>query len=102
MDGRIRPDPHDRYKFNRVSEDYFKTLGIPLAAGRDFSPADTLASTPVAIVDETFAQTLGGGNPIGRRFKVEPTPSRPQEATYEIVGVARNSNYYELRQLPGR
>jgi putative ABC transport system permease protein len=86
--------------FNRVSEDYFKTLGIPLAAGRDFSPADTLASTPIAIVDETFARTLGGDNPVGRRFKVEPTPSRPQEATYEIVGVARNSTYYDLRETP--
>ena len=100
VDGRIRPDPHDRYKFNRVSEDYFKTLGIPLVAGRDFSPADTLASTPVAIVDETFARTLGGDNAVGRRFKVEPTPSRPQEATFGIVGVARNSKYFDLREIP--
>jgi predicted permease len=83
---------------NRVSEDYFKTLGIPILAGRDCSVADSPASPPVAIVDDTFARTIAGGTAVGRRFKVEPTASRPQEATFEIVGVVRSSNYYDLRE----
>ncbi len=44
--------------FNRVSEDYFATMGTPLLAGRTFDTHDTLESQPVAMVNEAFARTI--------------------------------------------
>jgi putative ABC transport system permease protein len=89
-----------RMNINRVSPGYFKTLDIPLLSGRDFNVRDTAASTPVAIVNETFAERVtGGGNPVGRRFRIEATPNTP-ETTYEIVGLVRNSTYHHLREKP--
>ena len=84
--------------FNRVSPDYFKTLGTPLLAGRDFNNGDTVSSVKVAIVNESFARQLGmGANPVGRRFWVEATPNTP-EILYEIVGLVKDTKYYELRE----
>jgi predicted permease len=85
---------------NRVSPGYFQTFGIPLLSGRDFNDRDTAASTPVAIVNETFAERVtGGANPVGRRFRLEATPDTP-EITYDIVGLVRNATYYHLREDP--
>jgi predicted permease len=86
--------------FNRISRDYFTTLAIPMVAGRDVSEADTIASPPVAIVNDTFVRTVANGvNPIGRRIIVEATPSQPETA-YEIVGIVRDAKYLDLRQEP--
>jgi putative ABC transport system permease protein len=85
---------------NHVSPGYFQTFGIPLLSGRDFNDRDTASSTPVAIVNETFAERVTGGvNPVGRRFRVQATPNTP-EITYEIVGLVRNSTYFHLREDP--
>jgi predicted permease len=85
---------------NRVSPGYFATLGIPILSGRDFDERDTMSAPRVAIVNETFAQNVtGGANPVGRRFRIEATPSTP-ELTYEVVGMARNSIYAHLREEP--
>ena len=85
---------------NRVSAGYFQAFGIPLLSGRDFDDRDTASSTPVAIVNETFADRVtGGANPVGRRFRIEATPNTP-EIAYEIVGLVRNSTYSHLREEP--
>jgi predicted permease len=85
---------------NRVSPGYFQTFGIPLLSGRDFNDRDTALSTPVAIVNETFAERVtGGASPVGRRFRLEATPDTP-EIAYEIVGLVRNATYYHLREDP--
>jgi predicted permease len=86
--------------FNRVSRDYFATLGIPLVAGRDVTDTDMLGLPPVAIVNDTFVRTVANGvNPIGRRMILEATPNQP-ETTYEIVGIVRDAKYLDLRQEP--
>jgi predicted permease len=43
---------------NSVGPGYFRTLGIPLVAGREFATGDSAASAKVAIVNETFARYL--------------------------------------------
>ena len=49
-----------------VTPDYFKTLQMPLMAGRFFTASDGPDTTPVAIVNRTFAQKFFPGiNPIG-------------------------------------
>jgi putative ABC transport system permease protein len=50
--------------------DYFRTMGIPLRSGRDFSARDDSGSMRVAIVSETAARTLWPGrDAVGQRFK---------------------------------
>jgi hypothetical protein len=85
---------------NRVSPGYFGTMDIPILSGRDFDDRDTMWSRMVAIVNQTFAQRLtGGADPVGRRFRIEATPTTP-EVTYEIVGLARRRR--RPRDRPGR
>ena len=85
---------------NRVSPGYFETMAIPILSGRDFDDRDTLSSRMVAIVNQTFAEQLtGGADPVGRRFRIEATPTTP-EITCEIVGLARNAIYQSLREQP--
>jgi len=84
--------------FNKVGTDYFKTLGSSLLLGRDFDDRDTVASLKVAIVNEAWVNRFtASGNPLGKRFWVEATPSTP-ETLYEIVGLVHNMKYNELRQ----
>ncbi|MDT5272321.1 MAG: putative transport system permease protein [Acidobacteriota bacterium] len=84
--------------FSRVSPDYFKTLNITLLSGRDFNSGDAPNAPKVAIVNESFARSLTGGeNPVGKRFRVERTPSEP-ETVYEIVGLVRDAKYRDLRE----
>jgi putative ABC transport system permease protein len=85
--------------FNQASNGYFKTLGIPLLAGRDFDEAlDTPSAPLVAIVNEAFArEVLNGGDPVGTRFTVEATPTTP-ERTFHIIGLVRDAKYMTLRE----
>jgi putative ABC transport system permease protein len=83
--------------FNRVGDDYFTALGIPLVAGRAFDERDTPGSIRVAIVNETFASRYApSGNAIGRTVRVEAAMGQP-EPKYEIVGVVKDTRYGDLR-----
>ena len=84
--------------FDRVSPDYFQTMGTPLLAGRDFSERDTPASPEVAIVNQQFcAKFLGGANPIGAQFRIIAGPGE-QAHLFQIVGLVKNSKYQSMRE----
>jgi len=84
--------------FSRISPGYFKTLGTPLLAGRDFDERDTATSPKAAIVNESFAKKiLNGTNPIGRTFRVQVYVGRPAPM-YEIVGFVKDAKYEDLRE----
>jgi predicted permease len=84
--------------FNRVGPGYFRTLGTSLLAGREFDDHDTLGSPKVAIVNEAFARKFfGGANPVGHTFHQEAEAGKP-EPLFEIVGLVKNTKYYELRE----
>jgi len=78
--------------FRIVGADYFRTLGLPLLRGREFTPAEeTTADTPrVAIVDEAFAKQLfGNADPIGQLIRAAPADAGDAAGpSLEIVGVA--------------
>ena len=83
--------------FNRVSDGYFRTMGTPLIAGRDFNEHDTPSSPVVAIVNEEFcSRYLGHANPIGAQFSTSPDRGQ-QPDVYQIVGVVKNSKYRDMR-----
>jgi putative ABC transport system permease protein len=93
-------DPNQRINcsFNRVGVNYMKTLQIPLVAGRNFGTSDSLNAPKAAIINQTLARMLKEDNPVGKRLIVEATPGEP-ETQYEIVGVARDSKFEDLREV---
>jgi predicted permease len=67
--GRPVPPMSERPQANRhlVSPGYFKTLGIPIRAGRDFDERDSASVPHVSIINETFARRhFPGEDPLGR------------------------------------
>jgi predicted permease len=98
IDGRT---PRQGSSFSSVSPDYFKTLSIPMLAGRDFNDGEKIESPRAAIVNEAFARLLGlGPNPIGMRFRREATPTSPEEVN-EIVGIVQDTKYRSIRRPAG-
>ncbi|MGD0773804.1 MAG: FtsX-like permease family protein [Candidatus Solibacter sp.] len=98
----VRPDASTgepkNSMFNRYGPGYLKTIGTRLVAGRDFDGRDTLGAPKVAVVNEAFAKTFfAGANPAGHTFRVEGDAGEP-DRIYQIVGLVRNAEYYELRE----
>jgi predicted permease len=84
--------------FNRVGPGYFHTMGTRLVTGREFNDHDTLGAPNVAIVNEIFAKKFfAGANPVGRTFRLEAPAGEP-EPLYQIVGLVKNTKYYQLRE----
>jgi hypothetical protein len=78
--------------FDSITPTYFRTLGVPIREGRDFTGADTSDAAPVAIVSESVARYYWPGqSAVGKRVKFT---SESPWAT--IVGVAGDTRYREL------
>ena len=76
-----------------VHPTYFRTMGVPLIAGRVFAPSDTAEGPRVAIVSQAFAERhYPGQTAIGRRFKIGGR-GRPNAPWLEIVGVVGDVRY---------
>ncbi len=76
----------------RVSDDYFKTLSIPLKGGRFFSTIDRADAPPVLIINQAMADKYWPrGDAVGARVHVgPPNPSAPWITIVGIVGNTRN------------
>jgi predicted permease len=82
-----------------VSPGYFRTVGITLAAGREFTPRDEGEEYTVAVVNESFARRFfGGGNPVGRRIGF--ARGAYTQTRIEIVGLVEDARYAWLRGEP--
>jgi macrolide transport system ATP-binding/permease protein len=95
VDG-YQPAPDEQLNLSHleVGEDYFKTLSIPIVAGREFQRTDDENAVPAAIINETMAAKYWPGkDPIGQRFKMK-------DRWLQIVGVAKNVNYENKLELP--
>jgi len=80
-----------------VTPDYFRTMGIPLLAGRDFNDSDTTGSQLVTIVDERLArQYWPNESPIGRRVRFgPPEDNEPWHTIVGVVGAVRHQRMQE-------
>jgi predicted permease len=101
-----KPDDRAEPYMNQISANYFATLGVPIIAGRDFTPNDARevkngpqpedwTPTTVMINHEFARRYFPGQNPIGRHlgFGIDPGT----HTDMEIIGVVRNIKYTNLR-----
>jgi predicted permease len=97
-DGPDLPENERSTFINQVSENWFRTYGTPLLAGRDFTKDDTLSAPQVAIVNETFAKKfIVGRNPLGTRVRFPGSPARPAVERV-IVGYVKDAVYRNIRE----
>jgi putative ABC transport system permease protein len=80
-----------------ASPTYFTTIELPIVAGRNFDERDTRGKPRTVIINEAFARTLGGRNPIGLQVSFKAVDAAPTDApvVLEIVGVAK-----QVKQKP--
>jgi predicted permease len=79
---------------NAVGPDYFRTMGIPILAGREFTAADDRTGQPVIVVNQTLARQLwGDASPLGRVLTRDTL-------RFTVIGLARDAAYYDLGESP--
>jgi putative ABC transport system permease protein len=80
--------------YSPVTPGYFRTLGIPIIAGRDFTPNDTPNSAKVVIINRNLAERYFGSAraSLGKRVTIWPDEKFPRE----IVGVVGDSKHVTL------
>jgi len=78
-----------------VSPTFFRTLGIPLLRGRDFTEADDQHHPRAAVVNSNLAERLfPNGDAIGKSIRFG---FMPDYENIEIVGIARNARIFNIR-----
>jgi predicted permease len=81
---------------NIVTPGYFRTLGLPLLAGRNFTAADRAGAPAVAIVNETLARRAWPGqNAVGKRLVLGQS-----RFPVNIIGIVRDAKYRTIGEGP--
>jgi predicted permease len=89
------PDANRDIIYDEIGPSYFRTLGVPLIAGREFTRADGLKAAKVAIVNETFAKRFGlGRDAVGKRIGTGDA----SVLDMEIVGLVRDAHHVNVKQ----
>jgi putative ABC transport system permease protein len=83
-----RSNPAANYE--AISPGYFRTMRIPLIAGRDFNSDDRAGTTPVAIVSGALARRYFPSGAVGQQIRLSP-----RAPWLQIVGVAADVRYRE-------
>jgi putative ABC transport system permease protein len=100
IDGQPAPQPgREPVADHRViTTAYFRTLAIPVIAGRAFDESDRAEGAPVAIVNRTLVRTyFDGRDPIGSRLRIGTLSERPW---LTIVGVVGDVHHEQLSTTP--
>ncbi|HYO83679.1 MAG TPA: ABC transporter permease, partial [Bryobacteraceae bacterium] len=72
----------------QTTPNYFRTMRIPIVAGRDFEPADISANRPVVVISKAMADLFWPGeNPLGRHLRVSFTP----EIAFQVIGIVADT-----------
>jgi predicted permease len=81
--------------YEYASPGFFRTVGIPLLRGRDFSWSDAPGSQPVVLVSDSLARILEpDGNVVGRSLRYGTEPARQK---LQIIGVVGNISFGNSR-----
>ena len=90
-----QPGERPKAEIQAITPDFFKTLEIPIRAGRDFERTDTLERPPVAVINETLARaSFPGESPLGRFIRMNS-----RAPWTEIVGVVADARWQGPGQL---
>jgi predicted permease len=88
------PDTDANARFNETGAGYFRAMGIPLMAGREFVRADRLGAPKVAIVNQQFAKKFNlGPNAVGKHLGTNPD----DKLDTEIIGLVRDAKYSQVK-----
>ena len=101
VEGRPAPsrDQKPRADFQRVSADYFATIGVPVLRGRALSDSDRYEAPIVAVINDRMARHVWPGeDPIGKRIQVET--DRDKFTWVPIVGVVGDVRQYSISDAP--
>src|SRR5262245_36898287 len=81
-----------------ISPNYFATIGLPLASGRDFTESDLADSSRVIIINEALARrAFPGQDPVGRQARlIRSRVSGDKVEPAEIIGVAKDATNNNL------
>jgi putative ABC transport system permease protein len=81
-----------RVDFRMVNANFFKTMGIPIHKGRDFTEREVISDARVIIINETMARRFWPDeSPLGRRIKLNR-----MEPWDEIIGVVGDIKTIDL------
>ena len=90
----VGPDTDHGSRYDEIGAGYFRTLGTPLIAGREFTRADSAGAPGVVIVNEQFARKFHlGRDAVGKRMS-----SRTASLDMEIVGLVKDARHDSLRE----
>ncbi len=92
------PDQRPNTDLRTISPDYFKTLGIPLVAGRVFTDGDRRGGPRVVVVNQAMLRYFDGKSPIGSRITIGNPPAGAEPAWSTIVGVVGDVRGFALNQ----
>jgi putative ABC transport system permease protein len=85
IEGRPSSGPAPDIRYTVASEDFLRTLRVPVRAGRAFTIDDRAQSTPLVLINEAAARKFWPGqNPIGAHVRLGPDPSQPWG---DVIGV---------------
>lgn len=87
--------------FEMCSEDYFRTLSIPIIRGRFLSASDMTHASRVAVINQSFARKyFRDSDPLGKQIRFssfDDLPEYPHQVNFEIVGVTADVKNRGLR-----
>jgi predicted permease len=96
IDGKRPQEGRRSIRWNSIAPDYFRTLGVPVLQGREFSDGDGIGAPYVAIVNQTFAsQHFPDGTALGHEIGISAVGDARR---YQIVGVVADSKYTGVRE----
>jgi predicted permease len=98
VDGRPDPGPnaHIGSSWDRVSPQFFETVGQPVVRGRGFTEQDTATTQKVAVVNQAFVRKFfPKEDPVGKRFGVF---DQKYSTMFEIVGIVADAKYNNPRE----
>jgi predicted permease len=94
----VAPNERLSADMNLVSPDYFRTIGLPLVRGRDFTASDSMTGLKTVVVNDAFAQRYWPGqDPLGRKIYF-PGPNGGSFA--DVVGVIQVTRGRSLTEAP--
>ena len=90
------PDSDVHSNYNEIGPGYFRTVGMPLLAGREFTRADSLDAGKVAIVNESFAKKFNLGRDAVGKYISDSTGNNAK-LDIQIVGLVQDAKYSEVK-----